>query len=441
MTAIADPPSPPLVRRVPAQFLRATATPARLRLLLVGLVVLCLAWGAAAAWAVSQHASAAADVVGTSEPLSLDAQQIYRSLSDANATEASAFLSGGLEPLAARRRYQADIAQADGRLEAATAAAGNSAAGTQLADLSSNLPVYAGEVATARADNGLGLPLGAAYLREASALMRGTLLPAARDLYTKENARLATANGQATGLPLIALAIVVALAIGYVLYRAQRWLSRRTHRRLNYGLFLASVAGAVSLCWLIGAFAVARADLQQAANHGSAPVETLAQADIAALQAHADESLTLIDDSGDDVFQADFSAVQKKLGPGPGTLLTLASRTAAGSPGAGPAAAAATTATAWYRAHRQVRTQDDSSAHAAAVRSAIGSGPDDSGALFRQLDTDLTGAISSDQVVFRSNARSGRDAFAGLEAGVIVLSIVMAAGCAWGLSRRLAEYR
>jgi hypothetical protein len=441
MTAVADPPSAPLARRAPARLLRATATPARLRLLLIGLVALCLAWGATAAWAVSQHASAASDVVGTSEPLSLDAQQIYRSLSDANATEASAFLSGGLEPVADRRRYQADIAQADGRLEAATAAAGNSAAGTQLAVLSSNLPVYVGEVATARADNGLGLPLGAAYLREASALLRGTLLPAARDLYTLQNARLATASGQATGLPLIALAVVVALAAGYVLFRAQRWLSRRTHRRLNPGLLLASVAGVVSLCWLLGAFAVGRADLQQAAHHGSAPVEALAQADIAALQAHADESLTLIDDSGDDVFQADFSAVQKKLGPGPGTLLTLAAGAAGGSPGAGPAADAATTATAWYRAHRQVRTLDDNSAHAAAVRSAVGSGPADSGALFRKLDADLTGAISSDQVVFRSNARSGRDAFAGLEAGVIVLSILMAAGCAWGLGRRLAEYR
>jgi hypothetical protein len=296
-------------------------------------------------------------------------------------------------------------------------------------------------VETARADNRLGLPLGAAYLREASGLMRGTLLPAAAGVYAQENAALAAASGQATGLPLVVVAIVIAIVAGYILYRAQRWLSRRTHRTVNHGLLVASVAGAVSLLWLIAAFTIARVDLLQAQNHGSAPVEALAQADIAALQAHADESLTLINDSGDDSSQADFLAVQKKLGPGPGTLLTVAATTSGGSPGAGAAVAAETDATVWYAAHRHVRSLDDTGKHADAVASATGSGPADSGTLFGRLDTGLSSAISSDQVVFQSSARSGRDAFTGLEAGVIVLSLLMAAGCVRGLTRRLAEYR
>lgn len=84
-------------------------TPGKLRLLLVVLVVLSLAWGVLATLTADQHASAAADVVAAREPLTLDAQQIYRGLSDADATAASAFLSGGLEPAAARQRYDADI--------------------------------------------------------------------------------------------------------------------------------------------------------------------------------------------------------------------------------------------------------------------------------------------------------------------------------------------
>src|SRR6266581_7886662 len=123
----------------------------------------------------------------SSDVCSSDLQQIYRALSDADATAASAFLSGGLEPIAARRRYQADIAQAAAHLESATAAAGHSPAARDLARLSAGLPVYAGEVETARADNRLGLPLGAAYLREASSLMRGALLPAARDVSAQAN--------------------------------------------------------------------------------------------------------------------------------------------------------------------------------------------------------------------------------------------------------------
>jgi len=39
------------------------------------------------------------------------------------------------------------------------------------------------------------------------------------------------------------------------------------------------------------------------------------------------------------------------------------------------------------------------------------------------------------------SATAGSGAFTGLVAGVAVLALAMAAGCAWGLSRRLAEYR
>ena len=257
--------------------LDGATTPARLRLLLALLILLSLAWGVLAALTADQHASAAADVVAVSEPLSLDAEQIYTSLSDADATAASAFLAGGLEPTVARQHYQADITEAAIRIEAASALVGSSAARTQLpghlakqtsaadaaigddlAILSGQLPAYTDEVGTARADNRLGLPLGAAYLREASALLRGTLLPAASDIYTRESAQLTSASAQATGLPLIVIAVVAELGLGYVLFRSSRWLSRHTHRVVNYGLLLATLAGLVSLVWLAAAFVIGR---------------------------------------------------------------------------------------------------------------------------------------------------------------------------------------
>src|SRR5262249_57048115 len=67
-------------RRRPARLAVAT-TPTLLRILMIILLLASLAWGAVGAWAVSKHASAAPDVVSTSEPLSLSAQQMYRSLS------------------------------------------------------------------------------------------------------------------------------------------------------------------------------------------------------------------------------------------------------------------------------------------------------------------------------------------------------------------------
>jgi len=417
----------------------ARTTPAKLRLLLMGVLALTALWAAVGAWTAAAHASATENVLTVSEPLSLDAQQIYRSLSDADATEAAAFLSGGLEPLALRHRYQADIAQAALRLEAATAAAGNSPARSRLAVLAAGLPVYTGLVETARADNRVGLPLGAAYLRQASGYMRATLLPAARDLYARENAQLAAADSQAIGLPYFAVAIAVIAGIG--LFWSQLWLTRQTRRLVNPGLLLASIAGIVALIWLVSALSVARSHLIFARDRGSAPVEALARVDIAVLQAHADESLTLIDRSGDDSFQADFLALQQRLGPGRDTLLTVAAAVAHGSPGGSLAASAARTVPAWLAVHKRVRVLDDNGHYTSAVRLAIGSRPADSGAFFRHIDTDLTGAMAADQAAFRTAALAGHGDLVGLEAGVVALSVLMAASCIWGITRRLGEYR
>jgi hypothetical protein len=423
--------------------LRVSGAPGRLRLLLFGLVAACLAWGALAAFTVNQYSSAASGVVATGEPLTIDAQHIYQDLSDANDTEATAFLSGGLEPFSLRQRYLADINGAASAIEAATSMGGTAIGGssTDLVTLSTGLPVYTGEIETARADNRLGYPLGAAYLREATTLMNGTLLPAAERLYTAENASLTTTSGQATGLPLAVVTIIIGLAIIAGLYRTSRWLTRRTNRLLNIGLLAAGVAALVSLVWLAAVYTGARGDLLNAQARGSAPVEAMARADIVALQAHADESLTLIDDSGDDGYQSNYLVQQKSLGPGNGTLLTTAASAAAGSPAAGLANSAVTHARAWYAAHVTLRSLDDNGNHTKAVASALGSAPGDAGGDFAALSSDLTSGISADQTAFGTSARAGENMYTGLETAIIVLALIMAAGCAWGLSRRLLEYR
>jgi hypothetical protein len=271
--------------------------------------------------------------------------------------------------------------------------------------------------------------------------MRSALLPAADDMYATENASLTTTSAQATGLPFVVATIAVGLAVCIALYQASRWLRRRTHRVVNSGLLLAGAALVIALAWLAVAYAGARGDLLTAQSRGSAPVEALARADIAALQTHADESLTLIDNGGDDVYQAAYLRLQRDLGPAPGTLLTLAQTAAAGSHASGGATAAVRDGRSWYAAHARLRTLDDNANHAAAVRSALGSGPDDAGAAFAKLSADLATGIAAGQATFAVNASAGADAFTGLEPGVIAATLVMAAGCAWGLSRRLAEYR
>ncbi len=98
-------------------------------------------------------------------------------------------------------------------------------------------------------------------------------------------------------------------------------------------------------------------------------------------------------------------------------------------------------AKAWYSASAKVFALDVAANYAAETDLVIGTGSGSSAADFARLERDLRQAIAAGQVVFRSNAAAGSGAFGGLAAGVIIAALLMAAGSAWGLSRRLAEYR
>ena len=412
---------------------------------MIVLLIASLAWGAVAAWTVIQHSSAAHDVVSTSEPLSLSAQRMYLSLSDADVTATTAFLASQNEPLAERQRYAADIAGAAADLSSlrnAAATSANQQLTSSLAAVSAGLPAYTGYVAQAQTERSLGFLLtSGSFMQVASEEMHLTLLPAARTIYVQENAALDASSARATGLPWIVVVVLLAIVLGFVLFRIQRWLTRRTHRIVNYGLLIASLVLVASVLWLVVAFVVARADLQRAIGHGSAPAETLAQAAIDTQQARGDEVLNLISRTGATAFQQDSQSLRKNLGPGPGTLLTTALVASPSGDGARWAAAAARDEQAWYAVDDQVYRLDKASNYRTETQLVTRTTPGSSGAGFSRVENDLGRAIAADQVIFRSSATAGSHAFTGLDIGIIVAAVIMAAGCAWGLARRIAECR
>ncbi|HTU72268.1 MAG TPA: hypothetical protein VMG38_02005 [Trebonia sp.] len=411
------------------------STPGRLRRMLAWLILATLAWGSLAAFTAFQHTSGAGTVVSASEPLTHDALQIWQSLSDANDAAGAAVLAGALPPQTVLARYTSDINQA--KRDIADAAA-RGAPMSEIQALQVGLTSYTDEVSRAEANDLLGFPVGAGYFRQASTQMTGQLLPAAHDLYTLEDDRLASASAQATGLPLVVVTILAGLALGYAYYRCARWLTRRTHRLLNGGLAVAGAVAALALLWLVSAYFIGRSDLLAAQSQGSTPVIALANADIAAAKAHTDEALTLIDNSGDDSYQGDFKTLQGNLGPGPGTLLAKAQSATAGSPAAGDASAAARQAQAWFTAHQAVRVADDQGQHQDAVAMVLSGAAKQA---YGNLSADLGQAITADDAAFASDASSGQGAFSGLGPGIIAATLVMVAALVWGLSRRLAEYR
>jgi hypothetical protein len=402
------------------------------------LILVALLAGALTGFGVQSRVQAVDDLAARSGPLSVAAEQIYQSLSDADATATGAFLSGGLEPAATRQRYEADIAQASGTLAIAVAArepADITASGSVLATLSEQLPVYTGLVETARADNQQGLPLGAAYQREASTLMRTRLLPMAQDLYRAETTQVTADQDGAGAFPIVEL--LLGLLVLGLLVAVQVVLSRRTNRVFNVGLLGATAATLVSLLWVMVSGIAVMGDVNASRRDGSAQVETLAAARIATLAARADETLTLVARGAGQAYQADFGKVDKQLGD----LLTTAGTQATDDGVRAKIDAAKADHTAWSTAHGTLRKADDAGDYGGAVTVAIGTAPDSAATAFDKLDNDLRDAIDQTRTAFTAKVTAAGNALNAVVAVVAVLAVLTAAAAGAGIWRRLRDYR
>jgi hypothetical protein len=417
-------------------------TPGVLILFMAGLVAVSVLAGVFTAISVQSRAQALDDLTQRSGPLSVAAQDIYRALSDADATANSAFLASGLEPAAARTRYQSDIAEAESALSVAVAArepADLATTDSPLSVLSNNLSVYAGLVETARAYNRQGLPVGAAYQREASNLMRVELLPAANELYRTETAGLRGDQDRATALPIVE--VLLGLAALVALFYAQRFVRRRTRRRLNVGLVIATVAAIVSLAWVVVATIGVTANVNASADDGSTQTDVLARARIAALTARGDETLTLVARGSGGEFEDDYDKVRGELG-GENSGLLGEARALASDPAVRDQVATAVSAQqAWHDVHVRIREADDGGESQAAIDLAIEPGDTLAAAQFDRVDDSLRRAIAATTATFEDEVSQADNALTGTVVGVILLALVMAIGAITGIWQRLKEYR
>jgi hypothetical protein len=405
------------------------------------LLLLCTAFGVVSAVRLQARSDALTDLVTNREPLAIAAQDTYRALSDADATAASAFLEGGVEPQEVRRRYEGDIAQAGSALAAAASASTSEQAKNSVARLSTYLPVYTGLVEQARANNRRGVPLGAAYLREASGLMQSTLLPAARELYEGEIARLEGTQRSAAPLPLIELLLGL-LAVD-VLIAAQVYLRRRTNRVLNVGLLAATVATALTLMWVVVTAVGVTVNVNQARDRGSAQVQQLATARIAALEARGDETLTLVARGAGDDYENQYAQSIERLGGADGRSGLLGrSRDAIEDPVIRALVQdAMDRLQVWRTAHAEIRTLDKSGEYNDAVQLAIGPRADGAATAFTKLDESLSRAIMVSRQRFDAEIGSARSVLSWSVVGVTLLTVLALAGAIWGMWQRLKEYR
>ncbi|GAA3009102.1 hypothetical protein [Actinokineospora diospyrosa] len=419
----------------------ATTTPGRLSVLAVALLLLTAITGIVAAVTAQAKRDTLSDLVAHREPLATAAQQIFRSLSDADATAASAFLSGGVEPATLRTRYEFDISQAGTALgKASSDVGGDPLAAAQVEVLSQQLPVYSGLIETARANNRQGYPAGAAYLREASGLMRSKLLPAAEQLYEINYDRLQREQESARSVPWAPIALLALLLAALV--ATQRYLTHKTNRLLNIGLLAATAAVVITLIWGVTAMLVLSSHVGDAERNGAQQVDVLVQARINSLKCRADETLTLVARGDGPGYEQEWQQLAATItGDGGANLLRQAKDLASSDAMAGEVQLAVQNAEEWAAAHRKIRELDDGGQYEEAVKVAIGDAPDSAAAAFGKLDKNLITALNAGRDEFFTQTTKAGNALTGLVPGIAVLAVIAAAGITLGIRERLREYR
>jgi hypothetical protein len=417
-----------------------TTTPGRLRLL--GAIVVCAAILAAsvmASAAAARHHAAQTAAIQT-EPLMVHADGLYASLSDADATAARTFLIGGLESVGLRQRYLADLHSASAQLATLGRQVGGSAdARASVATVATELPVYSGLIEAARANNRQGFPVGAAYLRQASGVMRGQMLHAAGQLYALEAQRLGSDYRAGTSsADLLALVAVGMLLLG-VLVLTQLFLAHRTHRMLNLAL-----AAATALLVGLGVLTIVGMVTEQnalvaAQRKGSDSVQVLAAARILALRAQTDESLALIGRGGSPEDLRDFDVAARALAP-PGGLLGEATMLAGRSGSRSAIDAVAATFAQSRAVHQQVKSLETNGGFPQAVALAVGPHATEA-PLSDRLNSEFATTISTAEHRFATNAHAATSALGGLALAIPLLVAAAAVLALLGLQTRVNEYR
>jgi hypothetical protein len=419
-------------------------TPGRLVVLLAVAVVLCLATGIAAALDIGHRRATLTAVTERGSRLMAAAVDLYGSLSDADATSAGAFLAIQPEPADLRKRYDTDVAKAADALSRAAAGArigdagDGGASATLVAQMSRQLPVYTDLVAMARLYNKLRLPLGAAYLREASSMIQDTMLRAAKRLYEEQSRLLSAAQADAARTPWPVLGLG-GLAVAW-LAAVQVYLTRRTNRLVNVGLLAAAAATAAALGWFWVASVSAAGHSAASRRDGTAQVEALAAARIAGLRARSDEALTLVAQGNGKPYEDHFVTTMGELA-GPDGLLSRTRAQIRDTDTRPLIERAVTAADAWNTRHGELRSADDSGHYSQAVQLATDGTLESTAGRFTSLDSALDTAIAHARGRLNAQANLARSALRGVDAGVAALALLAAALAAAGMAPRLREYR
>lgn len=413
-------------------------TPGQLRGVLAVLAALILGAGITGMTAILTKSAVIEETTSQSGRLSVAALQLYQALSQADATAASSYLTGGTPSDEMNDAYREAMRDATVALATAAGEVKTRADTTLVAELNARLPVYTGLVETARTFNRLGEPVGATYQEQASTLMREQMLPSAHDLQENALGQLSESRAGAEAIPWAAAALTIA-ALATIVW-AQLWLSRKTNRVFNLGLVGATVLLVVFAGWLAMASFASASHTTRSHEEGAVPLELLAQAEIAAQQARAEESLLLIARGEDPEASERYDAHIEALN-GDGQLLDqLHGAFADDLEIAASIDTAREAADTWSAGHAEVVKLARDGSYTAAVDMAIGEEESSLSTSFNALNEALTEATRTSADRFAEATNDAQRSLTGAAAGLAALALGALISAAVGIQMRVAEY-
>ncbi len=417
---------------------RRMGNPARLwSMLLAGVLVVLLA-GSVAGVGLSGRSSTAEHTGQATEQLYQDVQELSYALADANATAANALLIGPVAPKVDTDRFGSDITLVEQRLsDASQRVTGDATASSQLDDLAVRVPQYSQWIGEALANNRFGFPVAGAYLRLASQMYTGQMLGEVQAVIAEEQA--ATQDGMSSASSPDWLTIVVCVLAFIALAVVGRMLARASKRRLNLGVLGAALAVLALLLWTcvaaVGSSSAvddAHTDFSQVmlAQNGNSEL-SLAETYVALQQI----------DRGEDVGQVGGDDQQHAV-----KVLADLTEIGKGFTGKGSGAVSADV-------HKLVACADSGIELAAdgqyqkAITATVGTEQDlASGcetAAAKAVRDDFDNVTNASQARYAADMSRARSWYGGGAALALALAVGLlgAVAAAWGLNRRLAEYR
>lgn len=278
----------------PRRFLRfARTSPGLLSIISTILVLAILAAGGAMVYSSENRQSQLNTLVTRTEPLSDAAQELFNSLSVADSVATTSFLRKSTSDTATKD-YDAAMTSASSAIIRATSGIDDieSREMALVLQIQNSLPDYLQLMSKAQTHDRLRNPVGASYLTQASTLMQNTMLPAARELYSRTSEEVSAQQAKLSAPLWFPLSGIVAAIIMLVI--AQFWLAALTNRRLNIGYVAATGLMLFALVWASTSAALTWHAGNQNVQGTVRPLEQLTAVRISVQQSRTQEALGLI---------------------------------------------------------------------------------------------------------------------------------------------------